>query len=542
MFKRKILALTLATICGTAIADTSVNISLEQIGRFETGVFDESAAEIVAYDQFSKRLFVINANDKSVDVLDITNPAAPTLTGMIDVAVDIADAGGVNSVAVHDGLVAIAVEHDNKQQDGYVAFYDTDGNYITNMPAGALPDMVTFSPDGRFVVVANEGEPSSDYSNDPEGSITVIDLKKGLSKAKVKQANFRKFNKNYPVGVRISGPNASVSQDLEPEYITVSTDSSTAYVTLQENNAFAIVDLKSAQVQKLVPMGNKDHSMAGYGLDASNRDDAINIQPWPVLGTYMPDSVASYEVMGRTFLITANEGDGREYIYEDVTEAECESAGHEYDDGDCISHLDEVRIKDIELNPAVFLNADVLQEDENLGRLKIIATEGDFNNDGAYEELHSYGARSITIWDEQGKLVADTGDTIEQVTAALNPDGFNSTNDENDSFDDRSDDKGPEPEGVTVGEINGQIFAFVGLERVGGIMIFDVSEPVSPRYVSYINNRDFSVGDVEEEDAGDLGPEGLLFIPALDSPNGEPLLVVGSEVSGSTTIYQIVGD
>ena len=39
--------------------------------------------------------------------------------------------------------------------------------------------------------------------------------------------------------------------------------------------------------------------------------------------------------------------------------------------------------------------------------------------------------------------------------------------------------------------------------------------------------------------AGDLGPEGLVFIPAAQSPNGRPLLVVGNEVSGTTAVLQL---
>jgi len=173
--------------------------------------------------------------------------------------------------------------------------------------------------------------------------------------------------------------------------------------------------------------------------------------------------------------------------------------------------------------------------------LKIIRTEGDIDNDGDYDELHAYGARSITIWNEDGQLVADTGDAIEVATAMYLPDYFNSTNDANDSFDDRSDDKGPEPEGVVIGKVQGRDFAFVGLERIGGVMIFDVSDPAAPRYVTYTNNRNFLV-DAEDPAAGDLGPEGLVFIKGDDSPIGEPLLVVGNEVSGTTTIYQVVAD
>jgi len=542
MLKRKLLAAAIMAITCSAQAKPPKNITLEQIGRFETGVFAESAAEIVAYDSDTEQLYVINAQAKTVDVLSISDPTNPQLVGLIDVSLQLPDSGGVNSVAVHDGLVAIAVENLHKQSPGWAAFYDTDGNYLHHVAAGALPDMITFTPNGKYVLVANEGEPSADYSDDPVGSVTIVELNKNWNKIKVSTAGFESFNNNAPAGVRISGPGASVAQDLEPEYIGIADDSKTAYVSLQENNTIAVVDIKKAQVTKLLPLGNKDHSLEGYGLDASNEDGAIRILPWPVLGTYMPDTIATYKVKGKTYLITANEGDGREYIYDGVSELDCQAAGHEYDDGDCISHLDESRIRDIVMDPVQFPDAATLRARPNIGRLKMLNTEGDTDNDGDYDELHVFGARSISIWDDKGKLQSDTGDTMEQVTAMLFPDDFNSTNDANDSFDSRSDDKGPEPEGVTVGKFKGHEFAFVGLERIGGVMIFDVSDPKKPRYVSYVNNRDFLVDDVENEDAGDLGPEGLLYIPEKDSPNGEALLVVGNEVSGSTTIYEVKED
>jgi hypothetical protein len=544
MSKRVLIAAAVAAVTWNAYAGQPKGVGLEPIGTFETGEFDESAAEIVAYDELSSSLFVINANDKTVDVLNISDPTTPVLSGSIDVATAIPESGGVNSVAVHEGLVAIAVEHDDKQSNGWVAFYDTDGTFLNQVSAGALPDAVTITHNGQYALAANEGEPSDDYSVDPEGSVTIVDLRNGVMNATTATADFTAYNGGAPEGVRISGPGASVAQDLEPEFIATSFDSSTAWVTLQENNAMAIIDIKNATVTDLVSLGNKDHSMAGNGLDASNRDDAINIQPWPVYGTPMPDAITSYRSKGRTWLITANEGDGREYIYE-TNEVTCDAAGHVFDDGDCISHLDETRVKDVSLDPVAFPDASSLQEQENLGRLKMLSTEGDIDNDGDYDEIHSFGARSITIWDASGEWVWDSGDTMEQQTALALPLDFNSTNDENDSFDDRSDDKGPEPEGVVVGKVRGRQYAFVGLERVGGIMIFDVTDPAETSYVSYINNRDFSVtdqDDVENGLAGDLGPEGLLFIKPADSPNGEPLLVVGNEVSGTTTIYQVVND
>lgn len=493
-------------------------ISLEAIGNYRTGVFDEGAAEIVAYDPLSQRLFSVNAAAATVDILDLSDPTTPTLIGAID-ATPYGD--GANSVAVFAGVVAVAVEADPKTDPGKVVFFDVDGNYLNDVTVGALPDMVTFTHNGRYLLVANEGEPNDDYTIDPEGSVSIIRMQSNvaaMTQANVRTADFTRFN-DAPIDpqIRIFGPNATVAQDLEPEYITTQpANGRVAWVTLQENNALAVVDVKRAEVVTLVALGTKDHLAAANPLDASDRDDAINIANWPVRGMYQPDAIASYRAFGDIYLVTANEGDARDY------------------DG----FSEEERVEDLTLDATAFPNAATLQEQENLGRLTVTTTEGDANNDGAYEELYAFGARSFSIWDATGNLVYDSGDDFEQITADLLPADFNSDNDENDSFDSRSDAKGPEPEGVTVGRVNGRTYAFIGLERIGGIMVYDVTHPQAPQFVQYINTRDFS-GNAEADTAGDLGPEGITFIEQRFSPIDAPLLVVGYEVSGSITVFRI---
>ena len=235
----------------------------------------------------------------------------------------------------------------------------------------------------------------------------------------------------------------------------------------------------------------------------------------------MPDAIKTIEYQGHTFIISANEGDARDYK--------------------CYS--EETRIGDLTLDPTAFPNTKNLQENENLGRLKTTKANGDTDGDGDVDQLYSYGARSFSIWSAGGQLVYDSGNELEKITAERLPNDFNSTNDENDSFDNRSDDKGSEPEGVEIGIIKSRTYAFIGLERVGGIFIYDVTNPYSPSFVQYINNRDFSFTEKLSNDniagAGDLGPEEMLFIPAEQSPNSSPLLVAGNEVSGTTTIYHI---
>jgi len=499
-------------------------LSLEVIGQHQTGVFDDGAAEIVAHDPRTQRLFKVNAAATTVDVLDINDPTNPVLVNTIDAS---SLGGGANSVAVHKGVVAVAIEANDAQAPGVVAFYDAyDLALLKTVTVGALPDMVTFTPNGRFALVANEGEPNDDYTVDPEGSVSIIDLRRGLAKARVRTADFSSFNgledELRAQGVRIFGPGASAAQDLEPEYITVSRNSRIAWVSLQEANALAVVNIRRAKVIDILPLGTKDHSLPGNELDASNKDDAINITSWPVMGMYMPDGIDSYHFRGLPYIVTANEGDSRDY------------------DG----YSEEERIEDLNLDPVAFPDAEELQKEENLGRLKTTTANGDTDGDGDFDELYSYGARSFSIWSASGELVFDSGSDFEDITASELPDDFNSTNDENDSFDNRSDDKGPEPEGVVLGTIRGRTYAFIGLERVGGIMVYDVTNPYDVRFVEYVNNRDFGVeaqlaDDSVNPEVGDLGPEGLAFIPWYQSPNRRPLLVVGNEVSGTTTVFQV---
>ncbi|WP_418514383.1 choice-of-anchor I family protein [Deinococcus sp. RM] len=312
------------------------------------------------------------------------------------------------------------------------------------------------------------------------------------------------------------GKSQKVSLDAEPEYITVSTDSKVAWVTLQESNAIATVDLTTGKVTAIKPMGFKDYSKAGAGLDASDRDGGVNIKTWPVLGAYMPDAIASVQVNGQTYLLTANEGDTRDYT----------------------GFGDEVKVADLTLDAAKFPTGADLKLEKNLGRLVVSKLDHDTDGDGDADRLVAFGGRSLSIWKADGTLLADTGDLFEQTTSGLS--SFNS-NGTRETFDTRSDNKGPEPEGVTTGVIGARTFAFVGLERTGGVMVLDVTDPAKPALVQYSN--DIKATETAKSGlAGDLAPEGLLFIPAADSPNGKALLVTANEVSGSTTISAVADD
>lgn len=496
-------------------AQTDPLISLRHIGSFP-GSPNGGSAEISAYDPTSKRLFITNITKNTLDILDFKDPVAAVYLSSVDMA---PYGGGINSVAVKNGIVAVAVQGDSTSELGSVVFFDAMGTYLNSVTAGFLPDMVIFNNAGTQVLTANEGEPSSDYSIDPLGSVSVIDLTPGianLTNANVTTLTFESFDGEIDnlraAGVRIFGPNATVGQDLEPEYICVSTDDHTALVTLQENNAVAKIDLQTLTITSIEPLGYKDHSQVGNLIDASDRGGKVFSAAWPIKGAYMPDAIECFEVGGTTFAITANEGDAREWG----------------------SFVESKRLGSLDLDSILFPNAEYLKKDELLGRLNVLSYDGDTDGDGDLDEIYSFGGRSFSIWNvATGAQVWDSGDDFEAITAADPTWGayFNASNSAPPAFKNRSDDKGPESEGVTIAEIEGRTYTFIGLERIGGIMVYEVTNPTAPEFVQYINTR--------TQTGGDLGPEGIIFIPKNESPNGRNLIVLSNEISGTVSVFQI---
>jgi predicted RecA/RadA family phage recombinase len=477
-------------------------------------------AEISKFDPTTQRLFVVN--DTKIEIIDLSVPTAPSTISNIDITPFGASA---QSVDVRNGLVAIAVADNVETNPGFVVFTDVDGNNPVQVMVGVLPDMLTFTPDGNSVLVANEGQPSQDYTIDPEGSISKIDVTGGL--AGITQANVTEINFNAFDGqeasfnandIRIFGPGASVSQDLEPEYITVSEDSQTAYVVCQENNAYAIIDLTTNTVTDIKSFGLKDHSLPENTLDTSDETDFIFDANWPIKGLYMPDGIVTYNIGGVNYLITANEGDAREY--------------------DAFEEERNITDADYTLDPAVFQDIDILALEANLGAINVTNASGDADGDGLFEEIHILGGRSFSIFNaDAGNLVYDSGNDFAHITAADPVYGaiFNASN-SNNSFKNRSDNKGVEPENVIVKEINGNYYTFIILERIGGVMAYDVTNPSAPVFLEYENNRDATPGGQE---SGDLGPEGIVYIAPEDSGTGKALLVLSNEVSATLSIYEL---
>jgi len=487
------LGISLAT-CIALPTTSFADISLTKLGTYTEECNEgKSCAEISAFSATSSRIYTTNAEENQLRILDVAANGSLTEFSSIDLS---SYGGGPNSVATYGNYVAVAIQAYTKTDIGSVVIFDLDGNLKREIFAGALPDMVTFTPNGEYLLVANEGEPNDDYTIDPEGSVTVI----SVSNWTATEANFTNFNEAELKDVRIFGPGASVAQDLEPEYIAISADSKTAWISLQENNALAKLNIASATITDVFGLGYKKHQQKRNAFDASNKDDAINIKAWPTKGMYQPDAIATYQRGDSTFILSANEGDSRDY------------------DG----FSEEVRVKDLTLDSEKFPDAESLQESSELGRLKTTTATGDIDNDGDHDQIYSYGARSFSIWNANGKRVYDSGSDFERFLA-----GFADQDETKEPWvENRSDDKGPEPESIITGELNGETYAFIGLERANGIFIYKISNPSRPTPAGFIN--------IESE--GEIGPEGLTFIKKTESTGW---LIVTSEISNTVSIYEL---
>lgn len=571
--KKVLLSLTLATAangCTNHSEQTTTNpsaltethaqrLEVQLVARHVSGQYGVSAAEILDYHPQTQSIFVVNAQSGQVDILDATSIGAAkdmlekhninplTLNNLskkssLNLAADLklSRLGAVNSVAIHHNLLAVAIERGDNQGNpsqgrGFIGFYRIQNtgqlHYLHAVEVGYLPDNVVFTHDGNKVLVANEGEPNDAYSVDPEGSVSIIRVTNGVPDKHVINLSFRDFNAagsryhELPQGLKINGPGATVAQDLEPEYITVSPDNLQAFVSLQENNGLAVIDLNRDEIQTIFALGSKHYGESNNAIDASDKDGSINIQAYQgVYGLYQPDTIASYSTHGETFIITANEGDARDYT----------------------GFSEEIRAAKLPLDshhPQVA----AINDKKQLGRLKVTNSIGDTDNDGDFDRIYSYGARSFSIWNSQGEQVFDSGNDFDRITAQRLGMHFNNNNSKN-KQDNRSDDKGAEPEALALGKIDERQYAFIGLERTSGFMIYDITSPQKAYFVDYIVNRDFTSkfeidqGQVIKGNGGnigDLGPEGMKFVTAQNSPSGQPLLMIANEVSGTTSIYQL---
>ena len=511
-----------------AAQDGQAAPTLEKIAGYSTGYSDQEGgvAEIVAYSQDNQKFYLVNGREQKLDIVSLAGLSAGeagqalALERRLDVSQMIPgfSFGDLTSVAVdpvHD-RVAVAVQAEDYAANGAILLLNYDGEYVAHYPAGVQPDNVVFSPDGRYVLSANEGEPRQGYENgtDPQGSVTIVDLE--AENPTPSTVTFEAFDSQREALTQANvllKQGLNPSTDFEPEYIAVDGDSATAYVSLQEANSIAVLDLASGQFTGVYSLGFKDHSQPGNALDANKEDKQANLQTENLLGVYMPDGIALYEAGGRTYLLTANEGDASEWEeYANITTV---VTGTVEEDGETtdvdVEVLDKTKLDGL---PAVEEGTNFL-----------------------------LGGRSFSVYevtDSGLTQVYDSGSDFERITAQAYPDYFNASN-KNNKLDSRSDAKGPEPESVTVNLVDGKPYAYVGLERIGGVMVYDLSDPAHPAFVEYVNTRDFTVDFPEagtDPAQGDVSVEGMCAVPAAVSPTGEALLLTANEVSGTVAVFQ----
>ena len=521
--------LTTASASGTINTDDNIPVTYPPTNALTgtvKGFITLTGAEISAFDPASKRAFA--TSNGGIQVVDLTNPAAPTLiTNIAPASLGVVGltSNDVSSVALRKAVgatpavLAATVLPASKLDNGHVIFLNpATGALLGFVVVGQNPDHVCFTPDGTKVLVANEGEPnggSVDVAADTTvGSVSIIDISGGLVAPTVSTAGFSAFDTQVAAlraaGVRIfknsGGTDAVPSTEFEPEYIAISPGGTTAMVTLQEANAVAVLNIATATFTSIVPMGQKNYSAIRTDLsDRDNGGTANLINPVvgnPVFGLYMPDAIGSYSVAGQTYYVTANEGDDRnDFLTPDETTT---VANGSYD-----------------LDNTVFPNELDLKTNAKLGRLTVsnsTGLRGDTDGDGDIDQILSYGARSFSILDAAGNIVFDSGDMIEMIVASQHASNFD---------DGRSDNKGPEPEGITVATIGARTYAFVALERSGMVLAFDVTNPAAVTHTTAFKRT------------GDQNPEGLLVVSAADSPTGKPLLLSSNETSLTLTIFEI---
>lgn len=512
----------------------NASLDLTQEARYDAGMTnaDGGVMEIVDYNTVTGWAYAVNGqtgNVTAIAVKDMADSESVDLLDGNDIDVkSIVEAncegftyGDMTSVAVSaDGTkLAAAVQAEGYADNGRVAVFtcNADGTLTFEQAyeTGVQPDMVTFTPDDSRILTANEGEPREGYADgavDPAGSVTVITVADGTAV----NVDFTAYDSNeerqklVDAGI-VMKKDTVPSEDLEPEYIAAGND--TAYVTLQEANAIAVIDLGSLKVTGIYSAGYEDYSTTAVDID--KKDEAYNPAVYESLrGIRMPDGVALYSVDGVDYIVTANEGDSREW-------------------GDYLNE-DERDFGDGQTSPTGKITA----ENSGLTGKVVFFDSSDYDGLGSGLD-YVFGGRSFTVFraDESGLTeIYDSGSDFEAKTAEYIPENFNCSNDDK-SLDDRSGKKGPESESITVGTVGERTYAFIGLERVGGVMVYDITDPAETVYVNYINSRDFS-----EDIAGDDSPEGLCFIPAADSADGNAYLLAACEVSGTVAAYELTAN
>ena len=493
--------------------DATGSLQLELTGRYNSGAMnaDGGSLEIVAYNPANGYAYAVSGVKGTLIAVDLNGSLdgdkAVTLTGTeydVKELVDGFEYGDMTSVAVSPdrSRLAVAIQAENYADNGVVALFacSTDGSLelLSVVSVGVQPDMLTFADNGT-ILTADEGEPrdGSDAA-DPKGSVTIIIID-GAGSMNANSVYFDKFDAKreelISAGVLVQ-KNRQPSVDFEPEYIAVAGNN--AYVSLQEANAIAVLNISSGEFTNIYPLGFQNFGETKIDLEKNGTIELKNYEN--VYGIKMPDGISAAVIGGKTYVFTANEGDSR---------ADWPGLDNEYEDKTSPTGNVTLDSKVVWFNAGMW---DGLDSDKD----------------------YIFGGRSFSIYEAAAdglKLVFDSGSEFEEVTAEKLPDYFNASNDKT-SPDNRSGKKGPEPESVVTGTVGKKTYAFIAIERIGGVMVYDITDPANAAFVNYINSREF-----DDAIKGDVSPEGLCFVPASDSKSGNALLLTACEVSGTLTVY-----
>ena len=502
----------------------------------------EGSGEIATFHPGSKRIFATNGVKNAIDIFDISNVAAPKKVGSLSLS---PYGNDVTSVAAGRDVVVAAVLVTEtfsatgapSTPNGKLVVFDTNGKVLSSPDIlGVLPDSVTFAPNGTTALVAIEGQPvcakddpataakeDTDYSkaSDPEGGVSIVDLTNPAAPV-VKFAGFKQFNvaQMKAKGIAVSSVVNNVAKDFEPEFITA-VDNKYAYVTIQEANAIGKLDIEAASFESVTRAFESKLSVTAR--DTSDRDSGAGPRNYAnVVGASQPDAIASFKVGSGHYFVTANEGDAREYT--------------------CLN--DDQRASSLKVDTRRFPNWSTLSASAALGRAKINPTIGDRDGDGDIDTIHLRGSNSMTMY-RNGIALWDSGELLDQIQikafGVANINGSHSLSSDKSTMNyvgqDRSDDKGSEPEGVAVGMVGNTRVAILGLERMTALAVFDITQPRTPVFQEWLQMLPAKA--TPAKDVKHWSPEGIVFVSADKSPSGKALIITSYELSGSISIHQI---
>ena len=502
----------------------------------------EGSGEIATFHPGSKRIFATNGVKNAIDIFDISNVAAPKKVGSLSLS---PYGNDVTSVAAGRDVVVAAVLVTEtfsatgapSTPNGKLVVFDTNGKVLSSPDIlGVLPDSVTFAPNGTTALVAIEGQPvcakddpattakeDTDYlkASDPEGGVSIVDLTNPAAPV-VKFAGFKQFNvaQMKAKGIAVSSVVNNVAKDFEPEFITA-VDNKYAYVTIQEANAIGKLDIEAASFESVTRAFESKLSVTAR--DTSDRDSGAGPRNYAnVVGASQPDAIASFKVGSGHYFVTANEGDAREYT--------------------CLN--DDQRASSLKVDTRRFPNWSTLSASAALGRAKVNPTIGDRDGDGDIDTIHLRGSNSMTMY-RNGIALWDSGELLDQIQikafGVANINGSHSLSSDKSTMNyvgqDRSDDKGSEPEGVAVGMVGNTRVAILGLERMTALAVFDITQPRSPVFQEWLQMLPAKA--TPAKDVKHWSPEGIVFVSADKSPSGKALIITSYELSGSISIHQI---